>query len=156
MTTMPTMPRRPGRPGPARVEERLADGQQPPGEDHDVERQQRAEDLRRDDPGGESGRRLGWTRSERERDDDERRDQEEGRQPAPTVEQLAESRDQRRQARRGEAADGPWAWCRAGSGWRARGASDSSVAVGRRGCRRASLPGGGAGHGDAGRSISLP
>ena len=72
--------------------------------DHEIERQQRAEHLRRDDPGGEAGRRLELDQREAERDEDQRRDQEEGRQAGPPVEQLAESRDQRRQACRGEAA----------------------------------------------------
>ena len=97
-------PEAPGRPRPAGVEERLPDGQQPPGQDQPVEDQQRAQDLRRDDPRRQPRRRLGLDEHDRERDDDERGDQEEGRQAGPPVEQLAEPRDQRRQAGRGEAA----------------------------------------------------
>ena len=58
MTTMPMIPRRPVGPVRPRVEERLADGQQPPRQDQPVEDQERAQDLRRDDPGGQPRRRL--------------------------------------------------------------------------------------------------
>ena len=56
-----------------------------------VERHQRAEDLRRDDPGRQPGRRLDRDEHEREQQDDERGDQEERRELPPSVEQLAES-----------------------------------------------------------------
>ena len=86
---------------------------------------------------------------------DERRDQEERRELPPSVEQLAESGEDGRQARRGEAANvrrprvgpdpaglhsGLWLLCRC---WGDSGVASESTRLA-------------AGHGDAGRSISLP
>ena len=105
MTTIPMMPSRPVGPVPARVEEGLPDGEQPPGQEQQVERQERAQDLRRDGPGGEPGRRLGL--------DDEQRDatstisdgtRNRAARRRRRLKRLAEAREHCRQAGRGEAA----------------------------------------------------
>jgi hypothetical protein len=95
MTTMP-MIEAPGRSRAAGVEERLTDSQQPPCQDQPVEGQERAQDLRRDDPRRQPRRRLRLDEHDRDRDDDEGGDQEEGRQAGPPVEELAEPRDESR------------------------------------------------------------
>ena len=82
----------------------MSDRHQPPDEDQEVERQHRREHLRRGDPGGEPGGGLRLDEDDAEHDEDERRDEEEGRQPATPVVQLTEPGDDGRQARRGKAA----------------------------------------------------
>ena len=69
MKTMPTTPSLPVEPGPAGVEERLADGQQPPHEHDQIEGQQRPQHLRRDDPRSEPSGRLELDEGEAERDE---------------------------------------------------------------------------------------
>ena len=102
--TMPIDPEATGRAGPAGVEEGLPDGDQPPGEDREVERQQRAEHGRGDRPGRQSGGRLGPDDDQRDREEDEGGDEEPEGQAAAAVERLAESREDGRQSGRGEAA----------------------------------------------------
>ena len=147
----PDDPEAPGRPDPAGVEERLPHGQQAPRQQQQVDGQQRPQDRRCDREGGESGEGLRGEQRDGDQDEDQRRHQEQHRQAGSPVERLAETREHRREAGRGEAAavgvsgigpdsagvhDGRW--------------SSSGEVVG----PRRSLPG--SGRGDAGRSISLP
>ena len=143
-----------GRAGAARVEEGLADGDEPPDEGDDVEGEERAQDLRGDGPRRQPGRRLDLDHEQPDAQHDQRGDEEERRErgrrlnswPSPGI--TADS------ARRGEAAEVGWprigpdpGGLHAGLGLLCRW---SATRVSSR-----SLPGR-AGHGDAGRSISLP
>ena len=100
------------------------------------------------------GRRLKLDEEETDDEHEQRRDEEQHRKRGPAIEQLAESRDHRRQRRRGEAAEVGWPRIRPDPGGLHAGlwllCRWSATRVSSR-----SLPGRD-GHGDAGRSISLP
>ena len=120
----------------------------------DVERQERAEDLRGHDPGGQPRRRLDWTTSSADAQHDQGWDRKStasaGRRlnswPSPGI--TADS------VGRGEAAEVGWPVSGRIRVACTRGSGSSVVGRSTRVSSR-SLPGR-AGHGDAGRSISLP
>ena len=135
----------------AGVEEGLADGEEAPAQEQEVDRQERRQHGRGDDEGRQPGERLRRIQEESQEQEHERRDQEHRREAGPPVERLTESREHRRKTGRGEAAAVEMSGVRPDSA----GVHDgrwSSIrwVVGPRG----SLPG--SGRGDAGRSISLP
>ena len=66
------------------VQERLANGEQAPGEDQQVERQEHTQHLGRDDPGDQPGRRLDLEQEHADKHQRERRDQRTAA-PAATV-----------------------------------------------------------------------
>ncbi len=139
------------RPGTARVEKRLPDGQEAPDQQQDVDRQQRPEDRRRHHERGKAGEGLRQDQDDADADDHQGRHQEQQREARTPVERLAETRENRREAGRGEAAavDG------SGFGPDSAGVHDGRWSSGREVIDpRPSLPG--SGYGDAGRSISLP
>jgi len=68
-----------------RIEEGLDDSDQAQCEQEQVEQQEGAQDLRRDDPGEQTRRRLRVDQEQGDHEQDQRGDQEEGRQPRTTV-----------------------------------------------------------------------
>ena len=83
---------------PACIEEGLADGDEPPGKDDHVEREERRQHGWCHGPCGDARRGLGGPHGSRDGHDDERRDEEEGGEPAPSVERLTETGNDGRQA----------------------------------------------------------